>query len=211
MWRAVIQSILKTPMKIPSVGRPRSEDRTLRILQATLRLLEEIGYAQFSIEGVAALAKVGRPTVYRRFPTKAALVMEALKHTFGTDPAPNTGDLRQDLLVVQLGQVEFFNNPVVAAIVPGLMSDIQSDTTFADTWWNSFVEPRRQSVIRAVERAVERGEVGSGGDMETLCDVLTGPLICRAYLHGPRKVSKSFAFTCIDLALHLLPAAPTKP
>jgi AcrR family transcriptional regulator len=197
-------------MKKTSVGRPRSEDHTSRILKATLRLLEEVGYAQFTIEGVATRAKVGRPTVYRRFPTKAALVLEALKHTFGTDPAPDTGDLRQDLLEVQRDQVAFFNNPTVAAIVPGLMSEIQRDKAFADMWWRDFVEPRRQSVIRAVERAADRGEVGRGGDIETLCDVLTGPLICRAFLHGPRKVPKSFAFTCIDLALHLLPAAPSK-
>lgn len=83
----------------PARGRPRDAGRDLAILDATLRLLVEVGYDQLSIESVAAEAGVGKPTVYRRHAGKAALVAAAVEHRAASvPPATRTGDLRQALL-----------------------------------------------------------------------------------------------------------------
>jgi AcrR family transcriptional regulator len=83
----------------PARGRPRDAGRDLVILDATLKLLVEVGYDQLSIESVAAEAGVGKPTVYRRYAGKAALVAAAVEHRAASvPPATRTGDLRQALL-----------------------------------------------------------------------------------------------------------------
>jgi AcrR family transcriptional regulator len=83
----------------PARGRPRDAGRDLAILDATLRLLVEVGYDQLSIESVAAEAGVGKPTIYRRYAGKAALVAAAVEHRAASvPPATRTDDLRQALL-----------------------------------------------------------------------------------------------------------------
>ncbi|WP_326948821.1 TetR/AcrR family transcriptional regulator [Amycolatopsis sp. NBC_01307] len=83
----------------PARGRPRDTGLDLAILDATLRLLVEVGYDQLSIEAVAAEAGVGKPTIYRRYAGKAALVAAAVEHRAASaPPATGTGDLRQDLV-----------------------------------------------------------------------------------------------------------------
>jgi AcrR family transcriptional regulator len=83
----------------PARGRPRDADRDRAILDATLRLLVEVGYDQLSIESVAAAAGVGKPTIYRRYAGKAAMVAAAVEHRAASvPPAMPTGDFRQALL-----------------------------------------------------------------------------------------------------------------
>jgi AcrR family transcriptional regulator len=83
----------------PARGRPRDVGRDLAILDATLKLLVEVGYDQLSIESVAVEAGVGKPTVYRRYAGKAELVAAAVEHRAASvPPATRTGDLRQALL-----------------------------------------------------------------------------------------------------------------
>ena len=83
----------------PARGRPRDAGRDVAILDATLRLLVEVGYDQLSIESVAAEAGVGKPTIYRRHAGKAALVAAAVEHRAASvPPAIATDDLRQALL-----------------------------------------------------------------------------------------------------------------
>ena len=88
-----------TPDAGPVRGRPRDAGRDLAILNATLKLLIEVGYDQLSIEAVATEAGVGKPTVYRRYANKAALVAAAVEHRAASaPPATRTGDFLQDLL-----------------------------------------------------------------------------------------------------------------
>lgn len=88
-----------TPDAAPPRGRPRDAGRDVAILDATLKLLVEVGYDQLSIESVAAEAGVGKPTVYRRYAGKAALVAAAVEHRAASaPPTTRTDDLRQALL-----------------------------------------------------------------------------------------------------------------
>ena len=81
-------------------GRPRDPGYDKAILHATLEILFEKGYAGLTIDGVAAKTGVGRPTIYRRWPSKPALVIAALGQSVGLSPTPDTGSLRDDLLAV---------------------------------------------------------------------------------------------------------------
>jgi AcrR family transcriptional regulator len=116
-----------TPYAEPARGRPRDARRDLAILNATLKLLVEVGYDQLSIESVAAEAGVGKPTVYRRYAGKAALVAAAVEHRAASvPPTIRTGDLRQALLqTVQwlATQIAEQENGLLGALFTGMRSD----------------------------------------------------------------------------------------
>jgi AcrR family transcriptional regulator len=189
------------PNPAPRSGRPRSVERDVAILDATLAMLAEEGYPALTIEGVARRAGVGRPTVYRRYPSRPALAVAALAHRFGLSPTPDAGTLRDDLLAVQRHQVEFFNDTAVSRMLPGLLADLGSDPDLAARWWNEFVAPRRASVHRALERAAARGEIAAPADPEWICDCLTGPLLARAFLGGPVRLDPALAGATTELVL----------
>src|ERR1700757_3303806 len=127
-------------------------------------ILAEDGYPGLTIDGVAARAKVGRPTIYRRWPSKAALVVAALARSTGLAPAPDTGSLRGDLLAVQRHQVALMNSDGWRRITPGLTADLAADPELARTYLEQFIAPRRRSVWDALDRgplyyrALGRGE-----------------------------------------------------
>src|SRR4051794_23872567 len=91
-------------------GRPRDARHDEAILEATMALLSEAGYARLTIDGVAARAGVGRPTIYRRWPSKPALVVAALLHAPQIQvPHADTGSLRADLIKVLRHQITLMN------------------------------------------------------------------------------------------------------
>src|SRR4051794_34673608 len=93
-------------------GRPRDAGRDEAILAATLSILLERGYAALTIEGVAAAAGVGRPTIYRRWSSKPALAVAALVHSSQLAlPVRDRGSLRAELIAVQRHQIALMNSP----------------------------------------------------------------------------------------------------
>ncbi|TQS22287.1 TetR/AcrR family transcriptional regulator [Microbispora sp. KK1-11] len=111
----------------PARGRPRDAGRDIAILEATLLVLTEVGYDQLTIDAVAARAGVGKPTVYRRYPGKAALVAAAVEHRApGTPPATPPGNLRAALLATvqwladQIAEQEI---GLLGALFTGMRSD----------------------------------------------------------------------------------------
>ena len=99
-------------------GRPRNESYDGSILDAAMAILLEDGYPGLTIDGVAARANVGRPTIYRRWSSKPALVVAALARSTGLAPAPDTGSFRGDLLAVQDHQVILMNSNGFRRITP---------------------------------------------------------------------------------------------
>src|SRR5579872_3964280 len=90
-------------------GRPRDPGYDKAILDVTLEILNDKGYARLTIDGVAAKAGVGRPTIYRRWSSKPALVIAALTQSPQLSLTPDTGALREDLLAFQRDQVRMMN------------------------------------------------------------------------------------------------------
>jgi AcrR family transcriptional regulator len=166
-------------------GRPRDARHDQAILDATLGILLEQGYRGVTIEGVAARAGVGRPTIYRRWPSKPAVVVAALVQSDRlTLPAPDTGSLRNDLIAVQRHQVERMNSPDARRVTAGLIADLADDPELADTYVSQFLAPRRATVWEVLQRGVDRGELDADVDLAFIYDLLVGPLFMRAVVWG---------------------------
>jgi AcrR family transcriptional regulator len=108
-------------------GRPRDPARDAKILSATRDILLQAGYRDLTVEAVASAAGVTRGTVYRRYPTKAALVIAAVFPPAEESVFALTGDLAADLTAHAVRAIAAYSDPVVAAAIPGLIADTRAD------------------------------------------------------------------------------------
>ena len=191
-------------------GRPRDARHVQAILDATLGILLEQGYRGVTIEGVAARAGVGRPTIYRRWPSKPAVVVAALVQSDRLAlPAPDTGSLRNDLIAVQRHQVERMNSPDARRVTAGLIADLADDPELADTYVSQFLAPRRATVWDVLSRGVERGELEAGVDFAFVYDLLVGPLFMRAVVWG-QPLAPDAAEQTADVVLAAFGTSPRR-
>ena len=166
-------------------GRPRDARRDEAILAATLEILKEHGYVGLTIESVAVRAGVGRPTIYRRWPSKPALVVAALVQSARLAiPEVDTGSLRRDLIAVQRRQVELMSSPDSRRVTAGLIADLATDPELAQSYVSQYLAPRRAAVWQVLQRGVDRGELDAGVDFAFVYDLLVGPLFMRAVIWG---------------------------
>ncbi|WP_049755159.1 TetR/AcrR family transcriptional regulator [Acidimicrobium ferrooxidans] len=170
---------------------------------ATLALLDEVGYSALSLEMVARRARVGKPSIYRRWPGKASLVVDTIVTIAGTDPAPDTGSLRDDLRAVALAMAALYRTPLARTVVLPLLGDLADDPDLGERFRRRYVAPRRGSVHRALERAQERGEIPRVDDPELICDLIAGPLFHRAFLVAG-EIDDRFALATVDAVLIVL-------
>jgi AcrR family transcriptional regulator len=161
------------PAKGP--GRPRSERAHEAILNATLDLLLEEGFTRMSIEAVASRAGVGKATIYRRWPSKADLVVEAvacMKEQPFVDP--DSGGVREDLVYLARQAFRPKDSTEVTELMLRLASARARHPELQDAFMRHIVEPRRRIVAEVLRRGVERGEIRSDIDIELALDVLMG-------------------------------------
>jgi len=182
-------------------GRPRNAAHDTAIVEAAQELLDQTGYNSLTIDGVAARAGVGRPTIYRRWPSKAALVIGAL----GGRPAqseslPDTGNLRDDLLAIRRCQLALLSSSEGRRVLPGLAADMSDHPELHPRFYERYVAPWREAVQAAVERAAARGEIPDGPDGRLVADVLTGPLVFRTLFAGERLDDRALE-PAVDLIL----------
>lgn len=161
-------------------GRPRNTAHDAAIVAAAQELLARSGYNSLTIDSVASLAGVGRPTIYRRWPSKAALVIGALgDNVTEAEEVPDTGALRGDLLAIRQKQLELLSSPEGQKVLPGLAADMADHPELHPRFHQRYVAPWRRAVEQAIKRSVARGELPAGTDDRLIADVLTGPLIFR--------------------------------
>jgi AcrR family transcriptional regulator len=166
-------------------GRPRDARTDQVILDATLTILRDQGYAALTIEQVAALAGVGRPTIYRRWPSKPALVIAAMMSSSRLAlPVGDLGSLRAELVAVQRRQVMLMNRPENRRVTAGLVADLTTDPHLSATYVNEYLAPRRALVFEVLQRGVDRGELDPDADFAFIYDLLVGPLFMRAVVWG---------------------------
>src|SRR6267154_5267944 len=127
-------------------GRPRDTALDIAIANATEAVLLSHGYSAVNIDRVAKLAGTTRAAIYRRAKTRGELVVALLVSRFGSNPAPNSGQLRRDLLLLQQLQREFFAHPVITAGLAGVLSDFTGDDNLGAVFYERFMAPRRRSV-----------------------------------------------------------------
>jgi len=182
-------------------GRPRDAGRDRAILAATLRILQEQGYGGLTIEGVAVAAGVGRPTIYRRWPSKPALAVAALVESNQLAlPSPDTGSLRGDLIEVQRRQVELLSAANARRVTAGLIEDLATDLELAEKYVTDYLAPRRATVWQVLQRHVDRGELAADVDFAFVYDLLMGPLFMRAVVWG-QPLAPDAAEKTVDVVL----------
>ncbi len=181
-------------------GRPRSELCHASILDSVLSLLEREGYGALTIEGVARHAKVGKQSIYRRWRSKAELVLEAYaSHVETKVPIPDRGSLHEDLLTF-LGSAFRRLNRTSGSIMRGLMADGVHDADFNRLLRDVFILKRRQSVGQILARGLVRGELRADTDIDLMLDLLFGPIWYRLLSqHG--KLDMVFAAGLCDALL----------
>ncbi|HEY5267105.1 MAG TPA: TetR/AcrR family transcriptional regulator [Acidimicrobiales bacterium] len=157
-------------------GRPRSEEVERAILKAAAALLEERGFRAFTIGEVALRAKVGKPSIYRRWPSKGTLALDAFLSEYLQLLSPvNTGTLEGDLSASLTAWVQAVEGTPMGRSLVGLIAEAQSDRDLAMSWRERFVTTARSQHRLTIERAIARGEIPSGSDVDVLMDLLYGP------------------------------------
>jgi AcrR family transcriptional regulator len=182
-------------------GRPRSEESRQSILRSTLKLLKQDGgFPELSIEAIAADANVGKTTVYRWWPTKAALVADAFSASAEKElQFPNTGSVQRDMNLQMRGLIRIFRSrrgKVVAALLAGG----QSDPELLEAYRDQFLWPRRRQAYQTLQRGVDRGELPAGCDFDLILDSLYGPILMR-FLIRHIKLEESYADEICRLVL----------
>ena len=152
-------------------GRPRNPDVHEAILRSTAELLGLSGYANLSIEGVAQRAGVTRQSIYRRWPSKLALVAELLREVSESAPLPDTGSLRDDLRALYRLYARYLRTPG-GPIIPALVAEAMHNDELASIV-GAYVDERRTVAMRVFERAVARGEMRADADPGMLIDLVS--------------------------------------
>jgi AcrR family transcriptional regulator len=186
----------------PERGRPRDERIDAEVVSAVLDVLEKRGYGAVTIAGIAQKIKRGRSSIYRRWPSKRHLVAYSVVSEMGASPAADTGALRGDLEAVVRTLVRAFAGPLRHAL-PGLVADMAHDAELAEAIREEVLATRRKSMRDAFARAVARGEIRNGFDVELLLDMLTGPFYYRT-LFGHAQITHRMAHEAVDYVLRIV-------
>ena len=182
-------------------GRPRSQEADRAILTATAELLAERGLAAMSIEEVATRAGVGKATIYRRWPSKGLLALDAFVASFREEqPQPDTGTLRGDMLVTLHAWVRAVTQTPMGSMLTGLIAEAQHDPELRGAWRDRVLEPLRHQRRIMLDRAMARGEIAPSVDQEVVLDLLFGAAEHRLLL-GHLPMTDDFVAEVVDMIL----------
>lgn len=183
----------------PKRGRPRDARCDGAILQATIEMLIEGGAANLSIDGVASRAGVGKATIYRRWSSREALVLEAISTDDSIIPTPNTGSLRGDLQQYFDELIERFQASQGSDVLPHLIEAACYDPEVRVSL-DAYISSRQKPLRALLQRALQRGELANGTDLTVLVDILVGPTMYRRLLTGGR-IDRPFVAKLLDIVL----------
>jgi AcrR family transcriptional regulator len=181
-------------------GRPRSEKAQKAILAAAIDLLLEHGLHAMSMDAVAERAGVSKATIYRWWPSKELLALDALATEWqvtAPDATRDTGSLRGDLLARLRPWLRQLRDKPYGRVVAGLVATAQADAEFAGLYLERFVRPRRDALRPVLLRAIERGEIPANIELEVALDLIYGPIYHRM-LHSHAPLDERFARNLVD-------------
>jgi AcrR family transcriptional regulator len=183
----------------PKRGRPRSAEVDAAVLAATLEVAREVGITRLSMDDVADRAGVSKATIYRRWPSKEQLVLDALRSAVHPIGDVDTGSLRGDL-ERYLGEVaERYKTGAMSDVLPHLIEVACHDDNLRSSL-DDYVQTRRMPLRAIVERGRARGEVRPEVDVEALIDSLVGAINYRRLLsHQP--VDAPYVSNLLDVVL----------
>jgi AcrR family transcriptional regulator len=173
-----------TPAEAAAALRPRIEgDREQEILDAALEVLADMGYDRLTMDAVAHRAKASKATLYRRWNSKAKLVVEALARTKTTPAIPDTGDLRTDLLTAFCGMGGLTDHDTTATL-GAVLTAVSTDPEFASEFRRQVVGPKAAVSRTVFERALDRGEIRGDVDLDLVAPALAGIVLHQVFVFG---------------------------
>lgn len=165
-------------------GRPRSKELDTSILAATLELASEVGINGMSMDDVAQRAGVSKASIYRRWPSKELLVIDALRSAMGPLDTVDTGDVGADLRAILGDLVQRFSaKERMNDILPHLI-EVSTHDAALRAELDAYTQLRRVPLRASLERGIARGEIEPDADLDTMIDALLGPIIYRRLLTG---------------------------
>jgi AcrR family transcriptional regulator len=160
-------------------GRPRSEQVHQIILTTALDLAFEIGFRNLSIEAIAAKAGVGKTTIYRRWPNKGAVLMDAFLSIVGPKTSfPSTDRAIESIRLQMRTQVKAFRSKY-GKMIRSLVGDGQFDPDVLEAFRQRWILPRRQMARNTIELAMQQGDLRPDLDVDTVIDTLYAPIYYR--------------------------------
>jgi AcrR family transcriptional regulator len=157
--------------------------REAELLAVTLGLLQEHGYDGLTVDAVACAARASKATVYRRWPSKAELVLAAfIEGIRQVAVPPNTGTLRGDLL--RLGELICQDSPQLASTIRAVLVEVSRNPALAEVMQHQFLDQRKALMQHILQLAVDRGEIAEAAITDELWDLLPGYLIFRSIVPG---------------------------
>jgi AcrR family transcriptional regulator len=183
------------------LGRPRSARIDEAVLQATVELLERVGYLQLTIAAIATRAGTTKPAIYRRWPTKAHLVHAAVFPARELDEIPLGDDLRADVRALTVAGLELLGRPAARAALPGLLAetaanpDLQAEVLLdaaGGTW--AWLE-------RRLHDGVEAGEVRPDVRPSTVFELIAGTAFIAAATRPSGGVDEGWIDEVVDLIM----------
>jgi AcrR family transcriptional regulator len=181
-----------------TTGRPRDARIDEAVLAATRDLLVDVGYTRLSYELIARRAGVTRPAIYRRWPSKAHVVHDAVFPTEEAELVPDTDDFEDDLRRMIARTLASYARPEARVAVPGLLTDLDDVDRRRDVV-DGLQNRVREQLAARVGRAVAEHQVQAGTDADLLLDVIVGALIHRVVAR--QSLDAAFADELADLLL----------
>ncbi|WP_329028253.1 TetR/AcrR family transcriptional regulator [Streptomyces sp. NBC_01423] len=166
----------------------RSESSRRATLDAALDLCTERGYGRVTIEAIAARAGVSKKTIYRWWPSKSAILLEAFTEMLvSATPFVDTGDIAKDLRTHLTGAVNVLAVPPYGPAYAGILSELHHDDQLAETVRRQLIDPRFDEAVGRLRSAQEQGQVPPDADLDLAVEMLYGPLYYRHVLRKPMQ------------------------
>lgn len=156
------------------LGRPRDKRIDRAVLQATVELLAQTGYAELSVDAIARRAGTSKPAIYRRWPGKAHLVHEAVFPISGATAIPETGSLAGDMREMVRRTAQVLTTPAARAALPGLVGEMAADLTLHSALLERFGDILSRGLSDRLAEAAARGEIRPDVTAAELVEVVAG-------------------------------------
>jgi AcrR family transcriptional regulator len=178
-------------------GRPRSEQAERAIIDAALCVFAEHGVEGLCIEKVAAKAGVGKATIYRRWPGKEDLLLDALAALKTPLPEPRGDSVREDLIALMQTMASDYADPRRAREFALLLGEGAKYPRLMAKYTETVIEPRREVIRSVLRRGIASGELRPGVDVDVALFMMTGAVIARGK-DQPEAISASYAQRVVD-------------
>lgn len=174
-----------------TIGRPRSEAAHQAILRSALRLVTKHGFRAVTVNDIAAGAGVGKMTLYRHWPNKAAVIMDSLLALIGPETAfPKAGTALESIRLQLDLQLSFMRGQG-GNLIRSLVGEVQSDADLATAYRERWIKPRREQVREAILLAIAEGSLRKDIDIDVAIDSLYAPFYNRL-LYGSGPLDEQF-------------------